>query len=176
MRVLPNLVWRMVRMPSQRSTSGCSSLSASLIRKPATANSPNRQWYVQGRRPWLGDSFRAADVSAGIKWSHFRRSSWGPLPPTFDFRHTLPYPLRHGRKASNEFCVPVCWLQAAILQHLNVSINTEAFRDGNLRRRSCSSALAQLMALIVVPALSARYADRISVSPVNRSSSNRCCQ
>jgi len=74
------------------------------------------------------------------------------------------------------FSVPVCWLQAATLQHLNMSINIEAIRDGDLRRRSCGLALAQPMALIVVPALSARYADAVSLSPVNRSSSNRCFQ
>ena len=51
---------------------GRSSLRASLIRKPAMANSPNRHWYVHRRRPWRGDSFSAAANNFSISPSEYR--------------------------------------------------------------------------------------------------------
>ena len=41
-------------------------------------------------RPWIGRSASAPQlpVSAGIKWSHFRRCDWDPVPPEMAIGHT----------------------------------------------------------------------------------------
>ena len=94
-----------------------------------------------------------------------------PVSAEFTIRHTIACPPGDiGAGSYRLLCAYPCIYKRPPSNAFNKGINNKALRDRDRVVDHASLALARFGALVLVPALATRYADRASLSLVNRRS------